>query len=121
MSARGNRQQTVGTAIREIDRPATIAKLTGAIVGRYVLSGWRRDKAGHYRMWLGLVPFTAATVMSRVARVGATLPKLVGNPYAAQTSICMINGATVTMKRAAVDSWLRAKIAAYDAAKSGSE
>ena len=94
-------------------------KLTGAVVEGFTLSGWRRDKHGWYRMWLGLVPFVATVVSTSHHRVDAIMPRRAGASAQTQTTIRMLPKRSVAKKKFCADYWLTEKITAYQARAEG--
>ena len=92
-------------------------RLTGIVVHGYRLSGWRRDKHGAYRMWLGLPEPILAATAALGRRVEAVLPRRKGALCAPQMTTRMVNGATVGMRKKTADAWLTTQIEMTHAAR----
>lgn len=110
-----NREQAVSAALRRLDMAsvAVLLKLTGAVVHGYRLSGWRRDKHGHYRIWIGRPhPIVAASLN----RGELAVPKrTTGQRTACERfnvpRFWQLDGPLAT-KKASADAWLAKTIKA---------
>lgn len=90
----------------------SLARITGAVVAGYRLSGWRHDKHGHYRTWRGLPAPILASSVGAGDRVYANMPLIQGDRAASQMSARMVPKSSLAKKKANVDTWLATKIQA---------
>ncbi len=83
-------------------------RLTGAIVNGYTLSGWRRDKHGHYRVWESVLgTMSAASLKWQTLAV----PKPPTGRQRPSFERARLKGGTVPEMKLVADWWLMTTIA----------
>ncbi len=86
----------------------TAPRLTGTVVHGYQLSGWRRDKRGHYRIWMSVNGTKSAASLAHGTLAVPKPPTGRQRPSWARAGL-RVGTVADTKKRA--DAWLVATIA----------